>query len=116
MFTRFCVHFASWRQALKEYCTRSDTEVKVDLIKLFYGARPINDLLPFMRKLCAEVRAAAAALVAHPASACFSTTYADRKNPLFSRMSAILSFAENDLLTKAVTKIKGQSDASVVLL
>ena len=49
--------------------------------------------------LCDEVQRAAAMLLCHPSSANFNELYKDRRNPEFSRLSALLSFSEAELLT-----------------
>ena len=63
-------------------------DAKLSLIKIGHGA-PAQCDLPMIRKLCAEVHAAATALVNHSSTVRFSSRYSDRPNPTFSCLSAI---------------------------
>eukprot|EP00439_Symbiodinium_sp_Y106_P040660 s3972_g5.t1 len=63
---------------------------------------------PFLLKLCDEVQRAAEALLSHASAKPWSALYAERKNPEFSRLSAMLSFDEAALLEKVTIHFPGQ--------
>eukprot|EP00972_Heterocapsa_arctica_P042550 6271965-Heterocapsa_arctica.AAC.1 len=71
MLKLFCENYHHWREALQDYLGMGPGEVKVALIKLFYGAKPATDI-PFLRKLCSEVQSAAKDIVRHPSCSRFA--------------------------------------------
>ena len=47
---RYCANYVRWRKAIGFYMGFSDDEAKIELTKVFYGARPSAEL-PFLMKL-----------------------------------------------------------------
>jgi len=97
MLMNFVVNFDAWRQAIARYADVGIAEAKVEIIRIFYGGRPSLEL-PFLLKLAAEVQKAATLLLRQTFAAPWQQIYGDRRNPEFSRLSAMLSFQENELL------------------
>ena len=87
------MHHKLWRQALSEYLGVSIDNAKMEILTLRYGLPPLEDI-PWLRKLSAEVRMSTIALLALPKNAWLNQLYCDRPNPIFSRLSALLSFPE----------------------
>ena len=86
---------------MANYMERSVDKAKTELIRIFYGRKP-SVQIPFLLKLCAEVQQAATALLSHPSAAQWSSLSRERSNPEFSRLSALLSFDEAELLTDSL--------------
>lgn len=97
MLDLFCEKYADWRQVLALYLEVPLEKAKTELIRIFYGGSPSCDI-PWLRKLGAEVQQAAGLILSHPSSAQWKNTYSRRPNPEFSRLCAVLSFAENELM------------------
>eukprot|EP00959_Pyramimonas_sp_CCMP1952_P098564 2060469-Pyramimonas_sp.AAC.2 len=72
------------------------------IIRIRFGGRQICDL-PFLRKLAAEMHRAVNALLALPKHHWVNSRYADRRNPTFSRLAALLTFPEHKALETIVT-------------
>ncbi|CAE8688578.1 unnamed protein product, partial [Polarella glacialis] len=115
LLTKFTDHYQDWRQFLSDYTKEPVREAKTMMIKLFYGAQPAVDL-PHIRKLSAEVYAAADALLSHPANSKWKHLFQDRRNPTFSRLAALLSFEENDMLQHFQTALTSQNSDVCVLI
>ena len=98
MLDLFVNNFAAWRRCLAKYMDGSITDAKTELIRIFYGGRP-SIHAPFLLKLCQEVQTAAEALLGHHTASAWKNLYSDRLNPEFSRLSALLSFEEAEMLT-----------------
>ena len=109
---RFVEHYACWREAIAKYVDIPVADAKVELIRIFYGGKPSFEA-PWILKLADEVQKAASCLLRHPDAAAWRELYSDRRNPEFSRLSALLSFEENELM-KEVRDVIG--DQSCVLL
>ena len=92
------------RQAIARYADVGVAEAKVEIIRIFYGGRPSLEL-PFLLKLAAEVQKAATLLMRQAFAAPWQQIYGDRRNPEFSRLSAMLSFEENELLNIVRTSV-----------
>ena len=101
MLSLFTEHYRVWRKCLADYKQETIDFGKKELIRVFYGGRPSMEA-PFLLKLCDEVQRAADLLLGHSSAKTWSTLYADRRNPEFSRLSAMLSFDEAELLEKIV--------------
>ena len=97
MLMSFVANFAAWRQAIARYADVGPDEAKVEIIRIFYGGRPSLEL-PFLLKLAAEVQKAATMLMRQTLATPWQQLYGDRRNPEFSRLSAMLSYEENELL------------------
>ena len=97
MLDKFIVHYKEWRLCLADYMNNSLDEAKVELIRIFYGGKPSVEA-PFLLKLCDEVQCAAQMILRHPRALEWSDLYNDRRNPEFSRLSAILSVEEAKML------------------
>ncbi|CAE7307333.1 unnamed protein product [Symbiodinium sp. CCMP2592] len=107
MLNLFVENFQAWRKCLAEYMEAPMDVAKTELIRIFYGGKPTVEI-PFLLKLCAEVQQAATVLLQHPESMEFSALFADRRNPEFSRLSALLSFEEAKLLTNVSAVVGSQ--------
>ena len=90
--------FVAWRRCLAKYMDKSLDDAKTELIRIFYGGQP-SVQAPFLLKLCDEVQKAAEAILNHPSASAWAKLYSDRRNPEFSRLSALLSFDEAEMLT-----------------
>ena len=99
MLEKFCSHFQAWRSALSAYCNISTEAAKKEIIRIFYGGNPRNDI-PWLRKLGQEVQSASSAILSHHTMEQWSGLYTDRSNPEFSRLCALLSFEEALILEK----------------
>ena len=98
MLMNFAANFAAWRQAIARYADVGPDEAKVDIIRIFYGRCPSLEL-PFLLKLAAEVQKAATMMMRQAFATPWQQLYGDRRNPEFSRLSAMLSYEENELLS-----------------
>ena len=47
---RYCGNYVSWRNALAEYTGWGVEDAKIEIAKIFYGARPATEL-PFLAQL-----------------------------------------------------------------
>ena len=103
MLEHFIANFQAWRRCLAKYMDKPVADAKTELIRIFYGGRP-SIQAPFLLKLCDEIQKAAESLIGHPSATPWSRLYADRCNPEFSRLSAMLSFAEAEMLTAFTEK------------
>ncbi|CAE6915818.1 unnamed protein product [Symbiodinium sp. CCMP2592] len=101
MLSLFTENYRAWRKCLADYTQETMDFGKKELIRVFYGGRPSVEA-PFLLKLCDEVQRAADLLLGHGSAKTWSTLYADRRNPEFSRLSAMLSFDEAELLEKII--------------
>ncbi|CAE7597628.1 unnamed protein product, partial [Symbiodinium sp. CCMP2592] len=108
MLNLFVEHYASWREATAKYVDIPVADAKMELIRIFYGGKPSFEA-PWILKLADEVQKAASCLLRHPEAAAWRDLYSDRRNPEFSRLSALLSFEENELLKEARDVIGNQS-------
>ena len=104
MLNKFTENYQAWRQAIADYEDISLADAKVELIKIFYGGKPTREI-PFLLKLCDEVQKAAEVLLRHPSSSHVVGLYQDRRNPEFSRLCSLLSFAEAKLLSIATESL-----------
>ena len=86
MLDKFIVHYKEWRLWLG----RSQSGAHP-------GGKPSVEA-PFLLKLCDEVQCAAQMILRHPSALEWSDLYNDRRNPEFSRLSAILSVEEAKML------------------
>ena len=100
MLDRFVKHFRHWRVGLAMYQDYSIQDAKIELIRIFYGGKPTIEA-PFLLKLGDEVQEAARSLLRHSCAADLVNMYTDRRNPEFSRLSALLSKDEAAMLDKA---------------
>ena len=100
MLDRFVKHFRHWRAGLAMYQDYSIQDAKIELIRIFYGGKPTIEA-PFLLKLGDEVQEAARSLLRHSCAADLVNMYTDRRNPEFSRLSALLSKDEAAMLDKA---------------
>ncbi|CAE7371257.1 unnamed protein product, partial [Symbiodinium necroappetens] len=98
MLELFTDNFVAWRRCLAKYMDKSLDDAKTELIRIFYGGQP-SVQAPFLLKLCDEVQKAAEAILNHPSASAWAKLYSDRRNPEFSRLSALLSFDEAEMLT-----------------
>ena len=97
MLTKFNMHHPVCRKFISVYSRVAAEDAKLSLIKIRYGAPAQRDL-PMIKKLCAEVHAAATALVDHSTTVRFSSRHPDRPNLTFSRLSATLTEVEAQML------------------
>lgn len=97
MLPLLCQYYKEWRSAIAEYFDTDIASAKVEIIKIFFGSKPEYDM-PFLRKLATEVQAIARELLQLPEFAHYQNFYSDRRNPEFSRLSALISEQENKLL------------------
>ncbi|CAE7447303.1 unnamed protein product, partial [Symbiodinium sp. CCMP2456] len=104
MLNKFTENYQAWRQAIADYEDISLSDAKVELIRIFYGGKPTREI-PFLLKLCDEVQKAAEVLLRHPSSSHVVGLYQDRRNPEFSRLCSLLSFAEAKLLSIATESL-----------
>ena len=100
MLDRFVKHFRHWRAGLAMHQDYSIQDAKIELIRIFYGGKPTIEA-PFLLKLGDEVQEAARSLLRHSCAADLVNMYTDRRNPEFSRLSALLSKDEAAMLDKA---------------
>ena len=105
MLARVCRFYKQWRSALSQYLGVPVEEAKVEIIKIFYGARPVAQV-PWLLKLCSEVKDGVAAVLAHAEFAAYRQLYADRPSPDYSRMAAVLSQLEDDALMVLITSLR----------
>ncbi|CAK0883060.1 unnamed protein product [Prorocentrum cordatum] len=116
MLARVCRFYKQWRSALSQYLGVPVEEAKVEIIKIFDGARPVAQVL-WLLKLCSEVMDGVAAVLAHAEFAAYRQLYADRPSPDYSRMAAVLSQLEDDALMVLITsRRRVAATASEVLL
>ena len=108
MLNRFVEHYACWCEAIAKYVDIPVADAKVELIRIFYGGKPSFEA-PWILKLADEVQKAASCLLRHPDAAAWRELYSDRRNPEFSRLSALLSFEENELMKEVRDAIGDQS-------
>jgi hypothetical protein len=94
---KISVHYKAWRAFVGEYFEVDPADAKLMLIKLGYGARQTAEI-PFLTVLAAQMRLGAAELLRIPGNTWVNDFYSDRTNPLFSRLCALLSSDEADLL------------------
>ena len=97
MVDRLCIYYRQWRAALAAHLGVSRDEAKVEIIKMFYGARPAVQL-PWLLQLSSEVRDGVSVVLADPAYATYRQLYGDRPSPDFGRMAAVLSALEDEAL------------------
>lgn len=81
----------SWRELLERYFLLGEGESKAGLIKPTYGSRPACDI-PFLKKLASAIPWA-------------NAHYKERKNPIFSRLCAMLSGDETDMTMDFASRI-----------
>ncbi|CAK0861635.1 unnamed protein product, partial [Prorocentrum cordatum] len=115
MIHKFCVDYKKWREAVAMCLEVSADESKVELIKLFYGARPATQL-PWLLKLSNEIVDGTHLLLGCAEFAEYNVLYADHPSPAFSRIAAILSHMENDALMVLLDKVRGAGSISEVLI
>eukprot|EP00435_Cladocopium_sp_Y103_P075957 s462_g70.t1 len=99
MLKLFCTHYQAWREDLAKYMGITIDEAKKELIRTFYGGKAKVDI-PWLRKLGHEVMIAADLILQHHGHEYMHELYKDRSNPDFSRLCALLSFDEAELLDK----------------
>ncbi|CAK0791298.1 unnamed protein product, partial [Prorocentrum cordatum] len=105
MLARVCRFYKQWRSALSQYLGVPVEEAKVEIIKIFYGARPVAQV-PWLLKLCSEVKDVVAAVLAHAEFAAYRQLYADRPSPDYSRIAAVLSQLEDDALMILIANLR----------
>ena len=87
------IYHRNWRNAISSLRGCSYKDAKREVCAIRFGAAPRDDI-PFVRALASQVRSAATSFLAHSEYSHFNDLYADRANPLFSRLAAILSQPE----------------------
>lgn len=93
MVSKAASNYKAWRTVLGKYSDGQPGTGKLALVKLSYGARPANDI-PFVRAFASQFKDGAMAIVRSDDCKWVAGLHADRANPLFSRLAAILSFDE----------------------
>ena len=88
---------------------------KVELIKLFYGARPTVQLL-WKLVVSSEIIDASNLLLAYPEFAGHSAMYGARSSSVFSGIAAILSHIENKALMVLCDKVLAAVSVSEILI
>ena len=112
---KFCAKYKQWREGIAAYLSISFADEKVELIKLFYGARPTIQL-PWILVVSSEIVDASNLLLACPELAGHSAMYADRPCPVFSKVAAILSHIENKALMVLCDKVLEEGSVSESLI
>ena len=100
----FVEHYQAWRACLAKYMNVDVDVAKTELTRLFYGGKPTVEL-PFLLKLADEIQLAAKTLLSHAGAMEVSELFSDRRNPEFSRLSALMSGEEAMLLDKVGTVV-----------
>ena len=94
MLNLFVDHYVAWRQCTSDYADVSTDEAKIEFIRMRVD-RPV----PFLLKLSDEVQQAESCLLRHLMAVQWKDLYPDRRNLEFSRLSAILSHDEAEMLS-----------------
>ena len=90
---KFCANCKQVREGIAAYLNISIADAKLELIKLFYGARPTMQL-PWTLVLSSEIVDASDLLLACPELAGHNATYAGRPSSVFSGLRHPLAHRE----------------------
>eukprot|EP00973_Karenia_brevis_P072152 10023304-Karenia_brevis.AAC.1 len=104
MIKRCATYYKRWRLALAEYNVCELEDAKNLLIRLGYLAKPSTDI-PFIRVLAHQLRVAAYDVLSMPDCSWVSQYYGERRNPLASRVAAVMALDENAMLWNFISQL-----------
>lgn len=92
-------NITAWRQAVADVLGISLDDAKTEILRVRFGGCARADI-PFLRVLASQIDTAVDELLQLQEYNWVSAEYGDRLNPKYSRLAAIMSFEERQLMTQ----------------
>lgn len=101
---RSTMHFREWRQAVADILGVDLNTAKKEILRVRFGGCARQDI-PFLRVLAAQIDSAVDDILQLEENSWVLSEYGERPNPRYSRLAAIMSFEERELMARISTRM-----------